>query len=84
MPAQEMLGDLLLEHHQAGPALTAYQEALKESPNRFDALYGAARAAQFAGNPDEAQSYYAKLIEICGPHADRQELQQARVYLAKK
>jgi tetratricopeptide (TPR) repeat protein len=84
MPAEEMLGDLLLQHRQAGKALTAYQAALKESPNRFDGLYGAARAAELAGHPDEAQSYYAKLIQICPPHADRDELQKARVYLAKK
>jgi hypothetical protein len=84
MPAQEMMGDLLLEHHQDGEALTAYQAALKESPNRFDSLYGAARAAQFAGNSEQAQSHYSRLLNVCGPHADREELQQARVYLAQK
>jgi hypothetical protein len=84
MPAQEMLGDLLLQHHQAKPALAAYQTALKESPNRFDGLYGAARAAELAGNPEQAQSYYSRLIKICGPHADRMELREARIYLARK
>jgi tetratricopeptide (TPR) repeat protein len=84
MPAEEMLGDLLFQLHQAGQALTAYQAALKESPNRFDALYGAARAAQLAGNSEQAQSYYSKLLKICGPHADREELRRAKVYLAQK
>jgi tetratricopeptide (TPR) repeat protein len=84
MPAQEMLGDLLLQHHQLDDALAAFRAGLNESPNRFDGLYGAARAAELAGHPEEAQSYYAKLLKICGPHADRNELQQARVYLAKK
>jgi hypothetical protein len=84
MPAQEMLGDLLLAHNKASAALAAYKEALKESPNRFDGLYGAARAAELAGHPEEAQSYYAELVKICGPRADRSELDKARVYLAKK
>src|SRR6266481_6423277 len=38
MPAREMLGDLLLELKRPAEALTEYQAALKNSPNRFDAL----------------------------------------------
>lgn len=84
MPAQEMLGDLLLELHQPGEALSAYQAALKESPNRFDSLYGAGRAAELAGSVDKARSYYGMLLKICGPDADREEVQQARVQLVSK
>src|SRR5262249_10905733 len=60
MPAREMLGDLLLELHQPEQALAAYAAALTESPNRFDGLYGAARAAQMAGKTEEARNYYTK------------------------
>jgi tetratricopeptide (TPR) repeat protein len=84
MPAQEMLGDLLLRRHRANEALVAYQAALKESPNRFDGLYGAARAAEIAGQAEEARSYYAKLVKASGPHADREELQQAKLFVAQK
>jgi tetratricopeptide (TPR) repeat protein len=84
MPAQEMLGDLLLERREPSQALTAYEAALKESPNRFDALYGAAQAAELAGNVEQAQFYYASLLKICGPHADRHELQRAKIYLAQR
>lgn len=84
MPAQEMLGDFLLELHQPAQALTAYEAALKESPNRFDGLYGAARAAELTGDTTKAKAIYAKLLKICGPTADRRELQQARSYLAQK
>jgi tetratricopeptide (TPR) repeat protein len=40
IPAREMLGDVLMESNQPDAALAAYQAALKESPNRFDALQG--------------------------------------------
>jgi tetratricopeptide (TPR) repeat protein len=79
-----MLGDLLLDLKQPSEALAAYQAALKISPNRFDALYGAARAAESAGNPQEARDYYAQLAKIAAPGADRPELQEVKVNLAEK
>lgn len=84
MPAREMLGDMLLEMKKPSEALAEYKRALAESPNRFDALYGAAQAAQLAGRTTEAHEYLAKLVKTCAPDADRPELQQARVELAKK
>ena len=84
MPAREMLGDMLLEMKKPAEALAEYKRALEESPNRFDALYGAAQAAQLAGRVTEAHEYLAKLVKTCAPDADRPELQQARVELAKK
>lgn len=83
MPAREMLGDMLLEMKRPADALVEYKAALVESPNRFDSLYGAAQAAELSGNSAEAHKYYAKLVEICGPGADRQELAQAREQVAK-
>jgi hypothetical protein len=84
IPAREMLADLLLELKRPAEAVEEYKMALKNSPDRFDSLYGAARAAQLAGNARDAQGYYAKLVEISAPTADRQELQEARVFIAKK
>jgi len=84
MPAREMLGDLLLELKQPAEALVAYQAALKESPNRFDSLYGAARAAESAGKTRQAKDYFAQLSKIAAPGADRPELEEAKVNLAKK
>jgi hypothetical protein len=84
MPAREMLGDMLLEAKRPKDALDAYRTALKESPNRFDSVWGAARAAQAAGDASGAREYYAKLVEICGPAADRPELKEAREYVAEK
>lgn len=84
IPAREMLADLLLELKRPAEAAEEYQIVLKNSPNRFNALYGAAHAAQLAGKARDAQGYYAKLVEISAPTADRQELQEARVFIAKK
>ncbi|HEV2287688.1 MAG TPA: tetratricopeptide repeat protein [Candidatus Acidoferrales bacterium] len=83
-PAREMLGDMLLEMKRPADALAAYKTALAESPNRFNALYGAAQAAQLAGNATEARGYLAKLVKVCSPDADRPELQIAREEVAKK
>lgn len=83
MPAREMLGDMLLAAKQPAQALAMYRIALKESPNRFDGLLGAAHAADSAGNATAAREYYAKLISVCGSAADRPELAQARAYVNK-
>jgi tetratricopeptide (TPR) repeat protein len=84
MPAREMLGDMLMELKQPAEALEAYRVALKESPNRFDDLWGAAQAAESAGDSRAAKAYYTKLVEMAAPAADRPELQEARGYLAAK
>jgi tetratricopeptide (TPR) repeat protein len=80
--AREMLADMLLELKQPGPALAEYEAVLKLAPNRFNPLYGAARAAQLAGNANKAKSYYTRLHENCPPQADREELQATRTAVA--
>lgn len=82
VPTEEMMGDLLMQLHRPAEALAAYRDALKIAPNRFDSLYGAAQAARLAGNAEAAKQYFAELIKICGPKADRAELQEVRGSLA--
>lgn len=84
MPAREMLADMLMELKRASEALSEYKIALKNAPNRFDGLLGAARAAQASGDTNGAQSFYAKLTEVCPPGADRPELAEAKTFVAKK
>jgi tetratricopeptide (TPR) repeat protein len=83
LPAREQLGELLLEK-QAAAALQAFEAALSNAPNRFNALYGAARAATLVGDRPKAIGYYRKLVELCR-HADsaRPELTEARTFLRK-
>jgi hypothetical protein len=84
MPASEMLADMLLECGRAPLALNEYELALREAPNRFDALYGAARAAESAGDPVDARKYFTKLVAASIPSADRIEFHEAREFLASK
>jgi predicted Zn-dependent protease len=84
IPAREMLADMLLELKRPAEALAEYKTVLKNSPNRFDGFLGAARAAQASGDASAAQSFYAKLSQICSPAADRPELVEAKTYLAQK
>jgi Tetratricopeptide repeat len=80
-PAREMLGDLLLELRRPNEALETYKEVQKNYPNRFNALYGAARAAELSGDVGSAADSYAKLVANCPADADRPELDSARNYL---
>jgi tetratricopeptide (TPR) repeat protein len=82
VPAREMVGDLLMELHHPAQALAEYESVLKMSPNRFNDLYGAAVAAQMAGDSIKAKSYYSKLRENCPPTADRAELQKMKLATA--
>ena len=85
IPAREMLADLLLEANHPQQALVEYQTDLKLNPNRFNGLYGAARAAEAAGKPSDANEYYALLLKTCeGGSSTRPELSHARELLAKK
>ncbi|HXY51381.1 MAG TPA: hypothetical protein VEI01_18165 [Terriglobales bacterium] len=77
VPAREMLAELLLLHDQAKDSLAEYQAVLKIAPNRFNALYGAARAAEGSSNPTLARSYFKKLTEVAAGE-ERPELMTAR------
>jgi hypothetical protein len=77
--AREMLADMLLDLHRSALAPAEYEAVLKIAPNRFNALYGAAAAAEMAGDAGKAKNYYSKLRENCPPQADREELQNAKV-----
>ncbi|MGB4786445.1 MAG: hypothetical protein WAQ77_17155 [Candidatus Acidiferrum sp.] len=85
IPAREILADMLLELRRSAEALAEYQTVLKNSPNRFDALLGAARAADSVNSPatDNARdAYYQHLLGICGPGADRLEMKEVASFVA--
>ena len=83
LPAREQLGDLLLEQKNPKEALVQYEANLQDSPNRFDGLEGAARAAKLSGNEVLARKFSAALVKL-GSHADADSpvLDQAKAYLA--
>src|SRR5271169_1482402 len=84
IPTREMIAEMLLEAKRAQQALVEYQTDLKFNPNRFNGLYGAARAAEEAGKQSEANEYYAMLVKICdGGSSTRPELSRAKQLVAK-
>lgn len=66
LPVREMLGDLLLEIGQPDEALLQYELSLKNSPNRFNSLYGAGRSAELIGDINKAMKYFTTLLETSG------------------
>jgi tetratricopeptide (TPR) repeat protein len=81
VPARELLGEFLLATDKPADALVAFESTLQRSPNRFNALYGAARAAQNAGQREKARQYYSALVEVSDPVSPRPELRTAKSYL---
>jgi tetratricopeptide (TPR) repeat protein len=71
-PAREMLAYLLVQQNKPQAALKEYEAALKLSPKRFNAVYGAAVCADASANSATANSYYKQLMEMA-PNADRPE-----------
>ena len=64
VPSRELLAEMLMGLGQPGPALTEYERSLKRDPNRFRAIYGAARAAEAAGKMDLARDNFGKLRQL--------------------
>lgn len=63
-PCREMLAELLLLENHPRESLTEYEAVLKVAPNRFNAVYGAARSAEASGNGAVARNYFKKLAAI--------------------
>jgi hypothetical protein len=84
-PMRELFAELLLESGQAAPALREFEAALKENPNRYRGLYGAARAAEAAGDRQKAETYFTQFVAVSAKaDTDRPEIAQAKTFLAKK
>jgi tetratricopeptide (TPR) repeat protein len=77
LPARELLGDMLLEIGQPARALEAYEASLRETPNRFNSLYGAAQAAARLHDVERARTFFAALVAQCVADTARPELGQA-------
>ena len=64
LPARELLGDMLLESGDAAGARAAHEATLVREPRRARALYGAAVAAQRAGDDAGARVHAGELLEL--------------------
>ncbi|HET8782014.1 MAG TPA: hypothetical protein VFM63_06330 [Pyrinomonadaceae bacterium] len=64
LPVREQLADMLLELKQPAEALKEFEVSFRSTPNRFNGIYGAARAARLGGSEPMALMYYTKLLKL--------------------
>jgi tetratricopeptide (TPR) repeat protein len=84
-PARELLGEMLIDLGQPAAALKEFEASHRVEPNRFQGLYGAARAAELAGDGATARTYYGRLVSLGkGADADRPEMKKAQSFSATK
>jgi tetratricopeptide (TPR) repeat protein len=83
VPVREQLGSLLLEMGQPTEAQREFEAALKIYPGRFRGLYGAAQAAELAGDNEDANRYYTKLAaQTSKAGGSRDELNHVHAFLS--
>lgn len=82
IPVREMLADMLLDLNRPKEALVEYERALQLSPNRFNGLYNAGRAAEASGDKKKARQFYATLLRITGngERSTRVEIEHAKAF----
>jgi len=80
-PARELLGEMLMAAGDAPAALTAFEATMKKEPGRFRGAYGAARAAEAAGDRGKAAMLYAQVVAAASAaEGNRPELAHARTF----
>jgi predicted Zn-dependent protease len=83
VPIREQLGNLFLATGQPKQAQREFEAALKIYPGRFRGLYGAAQAAEQAGDNETASRYYTKLAaQTSKAGSSRDELNHVREFLS--
>ncbi len=81
-PMRELLADLLLEIGRPADALKEYETALNANPNRYRGFWGAACAAEKAGDRQKASAYYTKLVDLAAKaDTQRPEIRVAKAFL---
>ena len=84
VPADELLGDMLIEMNKPREALVAYELDLKRHPFRFNGVYGAAIAAKGTGNQEKAKLYFEQLLTLTeNTESNRPEIDVAKAYLSQ-
>src|SRR5688572_8051729 len=85
VPARELLGEMLMELKQPALALKEFEASQVREPNRFRGYFGAARAAEAAGERQKAAGHFAKLVALTKDgDGTRPELARAKAYVAAR
>ena len=84
-PFRELLGEMLIEIGQPDAALREFETALKQTPNRYRALLGVARAADATGDRQKAAVHYGKVVDLTkNADGERPETKEAKTFLARR
>jgi hypothetical protein len=76
---------MLLTMNEPQQALQAFEASMQIEPLRFWGLYGAARAAELAGDRAKARTFYTQLLALAErADSERPELAATRAFLAQK
>jgi len=79
LPARELAADMLLLLGRHADARSTYESVLKLEPRRARSIFGAARAAELAGQHAAAAERYREFLTLmAGADGDRRELTVAR------
>ena len=82
--ARQLLGEMLLDAQRPREALEAFEAALRNEPARYWELFGAAQAAERAGDKEHAVFYYTELIrQTQGTDGARESNKVANEFLAQ-
>jgi len=84
-PMRELLGELLLELNQPALALKEFEASLGEARNRLRGFYGAAKAADMAGDRGKAAAFYEKVLALTkNADSERREIREAKSFMAAR
>ena len=84
-PARELLGEMLLALGEPAQALVEFQRSQTKEPNRLRGYFGAARAAELAGQTEVARANYVELLALMDrADAGRAEAKQAEAFMASR
>jgi len=85
LPVRELLAETLVETGKPAEALKEFAASMQVNPGRFNGVYGAAHAAEKAGQNSEARRYYQELLVLGkNSEASREELHEAQAFVAKR
>jgi hypothetical protein len=84
LPIRELLGELYLASGMNKEALTEFEISLKNMPNRFRTIAGAAAAARIVGSVGVAKHYSQALTNLAASgDGERPEVAEAKTYLSR-
>ena len=84
-PMRELLADMQMQQGEPAAALKTYETSMRATPMRLRGFYGAAKAAEAAGDKKKAAMYFSQLARLTRTaDGDRTEVREMRQHVASK